>query len=565
MTPPRWLFWHRRDLRLADNLGLAAAAATTPAVTGVVVLDPAELAAVQQAPARLWFLAESLRELAGRWRAAGSRLVILQGDPVELLPRLTAATGAAVVAWNRGVEPSERERDRRVAAALQGDGVKVLVDWDQLLVPPETILTGAGDPYRVYGPFLRNWRGQVERRAAAGELDPRPAPRELLDLDPAALPRPELWAALPLLESVPGAGQLAAIAAGGAGGGEAGSGEAGDKGTVRVRHGESDGGYHPSTHPREASEADRSESRRAPEAELAEVRSGRLSDAGAELAQAPFPGADLCPCRPGEAAALAQLEAFADGQALPSYEQGRNLPGEAGTSALSAALRFGTLSPRQAWAAAAVARFAARSDEALASITVWEQELCWREFYQQALFHFPELADGPYRPQWRHFPWENDPQRLAAWQQGLTGMPIVDAAMRQLVESGWMHNRPRMIVASYLVKDLICDWRLGERFFMEHLVDGDLAANNGGWQWSASSGMDPKPLRIFNPATQAAKFDPEATYIRTWLPELAHVATADLISGHIGALERRGYPEPIVDHKLQQARFKALYAGLPRG
>jgi deoxyribodipyrimidine photo-lyase len=497
VTPPRWLFWHRRDLRLADNLGLAAAAAATPAVTGVVVLDPAELAASQQAPARRWFLAESLRELAGRWQAAGSRLLILQGDPLLLLPHLAAATGAEVVAWNRGVEPAERERDRRVAAALQGDGVKVLVDWDQLLVPPETILTGGGDPYRVYGPFLRNWRGQVERRAAAGELDPLPAPRELLDLDPAALPRPELWAALPALVTAPGAAQLAAIAA-----------AAGDPGA--------------------------------------------------------FAGADLCPCRPGEAAALAQLEAFADGPALARYDEGRNLPGAAGTSALSAALRFGTLSPRQAWAAAAVARLAARSDEALASITVWEQELCWREFYQQALFHFPELADGPYRPQWRHFPWENDPQRLAAWQAGLTGMPIVDAAMRQLVESGWMHNRPRMIVASYLVKDLICDWRLGEGFFMEHLVDGDLAANNGGWQWSASSGMDPKPLRIFNPATQAAKFDAEATYIRTWLPELAHVASADLISGRIGALERRGYPEPIVDHKAQQAHFKALYAGLPR-
>ena len=161
--------------------------------------------------------------------------------------------------------------------------------------------------------------------------------------------------------------------------------------------------------------------------------------------------------------------------------------------------------------------------------------------------------------------YKNDPQRLTAWQAGLTGMPIVDAAMRQLVESGWMHNRPRMIVASYLVKDLICDWRLGERFFMEHLVDGDLAANNGGWQWSASSGMDPKPLRIFNPATQAAKFDPEATYIRTWLPELAHVATADLISGQIAPLERRGYPAPIVDHRQQQARFKAIYAALPRG
>jgi deoxyribodipyrimidine photo-lyase len=391
------------------------------------------------------------------------------------------------------VEPAERERDRRVAAALQGDGVKVLVDWDQLLVPPETILTGGGAPYRVYGPFLRNWRGQVERRAIAGELDLRPAPRDLLDLDPAALPRPELWAALPRLEPLPAPAQLAAIA--------------------------------------------------------------RLE---------PFSGAELCPCRPGEAAALAQLDAFADGGALASYEEGRNLPAEAGTSALSAALRFGTLSPRQAWAAAAVARYAARSDEALASISVWEQELAWREFYQQALLHFPELAAGPYRPQWRHFPWENDPTRLDAWKAGLTGMPIVDAAMRQLVGSGWMHNRCRMIVASYLVKDLICDWRLGERFFMEHLVDGDLAANNGGWQWSASSGMDPKPLRIFNPATQAGKFDADAAYIRTWLPELAHVATPDLISGQIAPLERRGYPAPIVDHKQQQARFKALYANLPR-
>ena len=279
---------------------------------------------------------------------------------------------------------------------------------------------------------------------------------------------------------------------------------------------------------------------------------------------APFAGATLCPCRPGEAAAAAQLEAFAAG-ALGRYEPGRNFPGEAGTSGLSAALKFGTLSPRQAWAAAQQARPGARSDEERQAIGVWEQELAWREFYQQALFHFPELAEGPYRAQWRAFPWENDPERFAAWGDGLTGVPIVDAAMRQLRESGWMHNRCRMIVASYLVKDLIVDWRWGERHFMAHLVDGDLAANNGGWQWSASSGMDPKPLRIFNPTTQAARFDPEAEYIRRWLPELAHVANEDLLSGRIGALERRGYPEPIVDHKRQQAHFKALYATLPRG
>lgn len=493
MAPERWLFWHRRDLRLADNLGLAAAAAATPAVTGVFVLDPAILSDPLMAPARVWFLCQSLRELADRWRAAGSRLLILQGDPAALVPRAARAVGASVVAWNREVEPYGRERDRQVAAALQGQGTRVLVDWDQLLVVPEAIRTGAGEPYRVYGPFLRNWRGHVEGRA--GNLEPVEAPIGLLDLDPAGLPAEiaPLWAALPRLEAPPTAEEL---------------------------------GFS-------------------------------------------FAGADLCPCRPGEAAALAQLQAFADGGVnggpLAAYEPGRNFPGEAGTSGLSAALSFGSLSPRQAWAAAQGARALARSEEALSSIGVWEQELAWREFYQQALFHFPELADGPYRPQWKAFPWENDPERLEAWREGLTGFPIVDAAMRQLNASGWMHNRCRMIVASFLVKDLIADWRLGERTFMERLVDGDLAANNGGWQWSASSGMDPRPLRIFNPATQAAKFDPEATYIRRWLPELARISTADLISGQIAPLERRGYPAPIVNHKLQQARFKALYAALPRG
>ena len=478
MAAERWLFWHRRDLRLVDNLGLAAAAAATPAVTGVFVLDPAILSAADMAPARVWFLLESLRELQASWRKAGSQLLLLQGDPAEVLPPLAKAIGAGVVAWNRDVEPYGRERDRRVAAALQAQGQKVLVDWDQLLVAPEALRTGSGDPYRVYGPFKRNWFGQVERRAEAGELAPRSAPQGLLVYD----------GELPVLAEPPSLESL---------------------------------GKH-------------------------------------------FSGADVCPCRPGEAAAKQQLEAFCDGGPLLAYELGRNMPGESGTSALSAALKFGTLSPRQAWDAAQQAKALARSDEQRESIQVWEQELAWREFYQQALFHFPELADGPYRPQWKLFPWENDPDRYQAWCDGLTGMPIIDAAMRQLNESGWMHNRCRMIVASYLVKDLICDWRLGETAFMARLVDGDLAANNGGWQWSASSGMDPKPLRIFNPATQASKFDPEGDYIRRWLPELRHVNTKDLLSGEITPMERRGYPAPIVSHKKQQAHFKALYASLPK-
>ena len=488
MSTPRTLFWHRRDLRLSDNSGLQAAAALGPAVTGVYVFDPALITPPPQlppmAPARLWFLVESLVELQQRWRQAGSRLLLLAGDPVLLLPRLAALLDAPTVVWSRDVEPYARERDRQVAKALQNDGRKLLVDWDQLLVAPESLRTGGGDPYRVYGPFLRNWRGQVER------LAPRitEAPEGLQDLT---------------------GSQLQQI-----------SSAEGDLGRL-CSQGQS---------------------------ELERLRSSHG-----------FAGTELCPCRPGETAAADQLARFADGPLL-DYEPDRNFPGQQGTSSLSAALSVGTVSPRQAWCSAQSAKQIVRSDEQQHAITVWEQELGWREFYQQALFHFPELADGPYREQWRRFPWENNEAWFESWREGKTGMPIIDAAMRQLNQSAWMHNRCRMIVASFLVKDLICDWRWGERAFMELEVDGDLAANNGGWQWSASSGMDPKPLRIFNPSTQASKFDADADYIRHWLPELRHVNTKDLLSGDIGALERRGYPDPLIDHKKQQAHFKALYA-----
>jgi len=518
--PPRWLFWHRRDLRLADNRGLALAAAATPALTGVFVLDPVLLEAPDLAPARLWFLVESLRELQQSWRHSGSRLLILRGDPAVVLPDLVTRLQAEAVVWNRDVEPYGRDRDRRVQAALQARGCRVETVWDQLLVEPQALRTGAGEPYRVYGPYWRSWRRRLEQQsqlesAAHPGLEPLPPPTRLLD------GAAELWQGLALLDL-----------------------QASPKGAAAA---------------------------------------GPDPAAAAPLATAlpplRFAGIDLCPCRPGERAAQSQLQAFCEGLAsrrpagaaaipLCRYEPDRNLPAAAGTSGLSAALKFGTLSPRQAWAAAQRARELVLdlggAEEALVSIGVWEQELAWREFYQQALFHFPELADGPYRPQWRHFPWENAPERLQAWQEARTGVPIIDAAMRQLQESGWMHNRCRMIVASYLVKDLICDWRLGETTFLMRLVDADLAANNGGWQWSASSGMDPKPLRIFNPTTQARKFDPEAEYIRTWLPELRHVNSVDLINAEISPIERRGYPAPIVDHRQQQARFKALHATLPR-
>ncbi|BEV35571.1 FAD-binding domain-containing protein [Synechococcus sp. M16CYN] len=473
MAVPRVLFWHRRDLRLADNLGIHKAVGISPAVTGVYVLDPALINPPEflppTAPARLWFLTESLVELQQRWLAIGSRLLILEGDPLEVVPQLAKRIDAESVVWNKDVEPYSRERDRQVARSLQADGRKVLVGWDQLLVAPESLKTSTGNPYRVYGPFFRNWRNKVQANRPA-TVD---APAGLIDLSS---------------DLIPARDPLTAI---------------------RHNHG--------------------------------------------------FQGAEICPCRPGEAAALEQLTNFGN-NAMSDYELNRNLPGTDATSHLSAALSAGTLSPRQAWCVAQLARSRICNHQQHMAIGVWEQELGWREFYQQSLFHFPQLADGPYREQWSRFPWKNNADWFSIWKEGQTGVPIVDAAMRQLNQSGWMHNRCRMIVASFLVKDLICDWRWGERAFMEMEVDGDLASNNGGWQWSTSSGMDPKPLRIFNPVTQAAKFDAQGDYIRRWLPELKHVNTKDLLTGEIGALERHGYPQPLVDHKKQQALFRTLYS-----
>ena len=266
---------------------------------------------------------------------------------------------------------------------------------------------------------------------------------------------------------------------------------------------------------------------------------------------------------PGTQAAAQQLATFCH-HSICEYDEQRNYPAVAGTSGMSAALKFGTIGIRTVWAATTAAIQETRSDEARAGITTWQQELAWREFYQQALYHFPSLAQGPYRDHFKHFPWVNDKTQFKAWCEGKTGYPIVDAAMRQLNQTGWMHNRCRMIVASFLTKDLIVNWQWGEKYFMQNLIDGDVAANNGGWQWSASSGMDPKPLRIFNPYTQAQKFDRDASYIRKWVPELKSIDTKMILTGDLLPLTRHqvGYPLPIVDHSVQQRLFKELYASV---
>ena len=195
-------------------------------------------------------------------------------------------------------------------------------------------------------------------------------------------------------------------------------------------------------------------------------------------------------------------------------------------------------------------------------------QLAWRDFFAQVLWHAPHAAHAAWKPAYDAVRWSDDAAGLSAWREGRTGYPIVDAAARQLLQSGFVHNRARMISASFLAKDLLVDWREGEAHFLRHLVDGDIAANNGGWQWSASTGTDAQPyFRIFNPVTQASNFDPDGAYVRRWIPELAALSAPAIHApwAHPTALAAAGiqlgrdYPEPIVDHAVARARALDAY------
>ena len=466
------IFWHRRDLRISDNVGLSAATEKTDKVVGLFCLDPTILDGDDIAPARVTYMIGCLQELEQSYQQLGSQLIIVKGEPSQIIPQLAEALEAKAVFWNLDVEPYSQERDRNVKEALKAKGIDTSNYWDQLLHAPGEILTKSSDsPYKVYTPFWRSWNQR-------DKANPTPEIKQLSRLSKAEIKTAEKKGAIDL----PSAKDL---------------------------------GY---------------------EWEYPLLLS------------------------PGETAAQEKLEEFCN-RAIYDYDEERDFPYVDGTSCLSAALKFGAIGIRTIWQATLNIAENCRSDEAKNGVVTWQKELAWREFYQHCMFFFPELAKGAYRDELKDFPWENDEAKFAAWCEGKTGYPIVDAAMRQLNQIGWMHNRCRMIVASFLTKDLIVDWRWGEKYFMQTLYDGDLSANNGGWQWSASSGMDAKPLRIFNPASQAAKYDRDGEYIRQWLPEISSMETEYLVTGKIPTEELDGYdyPQPIVDHKKQQRRFKALY------
>ena len=270
----------------------------------------------------------------------------------------------------------------------------------------------------------------------------------------------------------------------------------------------------------------------------------------------------------GEQEAQRRLESFLDGP-IYAYRSQRDRMDLEGTSALSPYLRFGMLSPRQAAQAARAAMADARDEDSRAGAETWLNELIWREFYLSILWHFPQVLSESFVPAGKNIRWRAAPQDLADWQAGRTGYPVVDAGIRQLATTGWMHNRARMICASFLVKHLLINWQEGERWFMQQLIDGDPASNNGGWQWTAGTGTDAAPyFRVFNPVLQGRKFDPQGAYVRRWVPELAGVpdqyihAPWEMPAELEGAARCRvgvDYPLPIVEHNLARARVLSVY------
>lgn len=465
------IFWHRKDLRISDNIGLSKARQQSSKVIGVFCFDTEILERDDIAPVRITYMIGCLKELEQNYRKLGSQLLFIQGTPSQVIPHLAESIQAESVFWNWDVEPYSRKRDKQVIEALEEKGITSQSYWDQLLHLPEQIMTESGYPYKVYTPFW-NKLSQQEKYSIAAPLDNLEGLTEI---------------------EIEQAKQV---------------------GTIEL-------------------------------------------PSATELG---FNWGNYLLLSPGETAAKERLEFFCN-YAINSYQENRNFPVIEGTSQLSPALKFGAIGIRTVWQATVSVYENSRSDETRKNIETWQKELAWREFYQHCLYFFPDLSERPYRKNFEVFPWDNNEDDFQCWCEGKTGYPIVDAAMRQLNETGWMHNRCRMIVASFLTKDLIINWQWGEKYFMQKLIDGDLASNNGGWQWSSSTGMGSNPLRIFNPASQAQKYDPNGEYIRQWLPELNFLDTEYLITGKISPLDcySCGYTQPIKNHEQQQREFKQRY------
>ncbi|WP_345815463.1 deoxyribodipyrimidine photo-lyase [Paraburkholderia sp. PREW-6R] len=497
MTSPRrlddnfdtGLVWFRRDLRSTDNAALYYALKHCERVWCVFVFDTTILAPLIETwqsrhpdttpqDRRVEIILGALEELDKALRASGGGLIVLHGNPVDLIPKLAADLGVDAVFTNHDYEPVAIERDEAVRAHLTDARRQLLSFKDQVIFERDEVLTGQKKPFTVFTPYKNAWLKQL----SAFDLKPYPVEKYVKSL--AALPR-RIKRHLPTLEQL---------------------------------------GFAPSN-----------------------------------LADLKLPT--------GMSGAQHLLDDFMT--RIDSYADRRDFPAAKGPSYLSMHLRFGTVSIRTL---ARLAHEMSLQPDGKGSAT-WLSELIWRDFYFMVLSHHPKLAAGAsFREEYDRLRWEQGKEAdeaFAAWREGRTGYPLVDAAMIQLNTTGYMHNRLRMVTASFLAKDLGVDWRLGERYFAELLNDFDFSANNGGWQWAASTGCDAQPyFRIFNPVTQSEKFDSEGRFIKRYLPQLDKVPAKWIHAPWLAGAERlkefgvvlgKDYPAPIVDHAMARARTLARF------
>ena len=458
------IVWFRRDLRVADNPALHAAARCGTVIPIYIDEPPARWSL--GAASRFW-LHQSLAALAAALATCGSPLVLRRGDPFAVLSALIAETGATAVYWNRRYEPDGLATDSALKSTL-AEFCTVRSFKAHVLFEPHEVTTASGTPFRVFTPF---WRACMKRDAPE---DPLPAPQQLQA-------PPQRVAGL----------------------------------------------------------------------DLAELSLEPRLDWSAGIRAA---------WRCGEAAAGAALERFVD-TAIQRYASDRDYPQRPAVSRLSPYLAFGEISVRQVWQGVQAALAAGEiSDDNAAQ--AWLRQLIWREFAYHLMFHYPHTVDAPLREDFAALPWVEDAEGFAAWTRGQTGFPLVDAGLRELWQTGYMHNRVRMVTASVLCKHLGVHWLAGARWFWDTLVDADLANNTLGWQWVAGCGADAAPyFRIFNPVAQSRKFDADGVYIRTWVAELAGLAGREI---HEPTAAVPGYPRPIVDLAVARQAALARYAAIRR-
>lgn len=423
------IFWFRRDLQLADNVGFYEALHAKFPVLPIFIFDSEILSELPEDDARVTFIFETLQKMRSELQQNGSSLAIYHGKPEEVFKKIISEFEIQNVIANRDYEPYAKKRDERIANLLFKENIGFYTFKDQVIFEKDEVVKKDGDPYIVYTPYMKKWKEKFKK-----EYDEK------------------IFYTSEFLKY----------------------------------------GY-----------------------QNPQLPNLSLSDIGFKKSKIEIPSYDVTP------------------NTIQEYEQRRNFPSEDATSRLGPHLRFGTVSIRKMMKKATVEKN-----------EIFWQELIWREFFMQILWHFPETVDNAFKKKYDRIEWRNNETEFKKWKEGKTGYPLVDAGMRQLNKTGYMHNRVRMVVASFLCKHLLIDWRWGEAYFAEKLLDYELSSNVGNWQWAAGSGVDAAPyFRIFNPTTQIEKFDKDYKYIKKYVPEFG----------------TENYPEKIIEHKEGRERCLRIY------